>query len=59
MQTLDEFDKKILNQFQQNNRLSAEELGIMIGLSTSAVQRRLTKLRKEKIIEADISIISP
>lgn len=59
MQQLDEFDKKILNQLQQNNRITAEELGTMVSLSTSAVQRRLKRLRQEKIIEADISIISP
>lgn len=59
MQDLDEFDKKILNQLQQNNRITAEELGTMVSLSTSAVQRRLKRLRQEKIIEADISIISP
>lgn len=59
MQVLDEYDKKILNQLQQNNRITAEELGNMVGLSTSAVQRRLHRLRKDKIIEADISVISP
>lgn len=59
MQDLDEFDKKILNQLQQNNRVTAEELGNMINLSTSAVQRRLKRLRNDKIIEADISVISP
>ena len=59
MQHLDEFDRKILNQLQQNNRITAEELGNKIGLSTSAVQRRLKRLREDKIIEADISIISP
>jgi Lrp/AsnC family leucine-responsive transcriptional regulator len=59
MHHLDEFDKKLLNQLQQNNRITAEELGIMINLSTSAVQRRLKRLRQDKIIEADISIISP
>ncbi|GAB3504324.1 Lrp/AsnC family transcriptional regulator [Emticicia fontis] len=59
MQELDEYDKKILNQLQQNNRITAEELGHMINLSTSAVQRRLKKLRDEKVIEADISIVSP
>jgi Lrp/AsnC family transcriptional regulator, leucine-responsive regulatory protein len=59
MHQIDEFDKKILNQLQQNNRITAEELGDMVNLSTSAVQRRLKKLREEKIIEADISIISP
>lgn len=55
----DELDKKLLKQLQQNNRISAEELGRMVNLSTSAVQRRLTRLRQDKIIEADISIISP
>lgn len=59
MHILDEFDRKILRQLQQNNRVTAEELGEMIGLSTSAVQRRLQRLRREKVIEADISIVSP
>ncbi|MDJ1497225.1 Lrp/AsnC family transcriptional regulator [Cytophagaceae bacterium DM2B3-1] len=59
MQDMDEFDKKILNQLQQNNRVTAEELGHIVNLSTSAVQRRLKRLREDKIIEADISIISP
>lgn len=59
MQELDEFDKKLLNQLQQNNRTTAEELGKMLNLSTSAVQRRLKRLRQDKIIEADISVVSP
>jgi Lrp/AsnC family leucine-responsive transcriptional regulator len=59
MHDLDEFDKKILNQLQRNNRITAEELGNMVSLSTSAVQRRLKRLRQDKIIEADISVISP
>ena|SRR5688572_19930685 len=58
MHHLDEFDKQILKQLQENNRITAEELGNMINLSTSAVQRRLKRLRQDKIIEADISIIS-
>jgi Lrp/AsnC family leucine-responsive transcriptional regulator len=58
MQELDEFDKKLLNQLQQNNRVTAEELGKMLNLSTSAVQRRLKRLRQDKIIEADISVVS-
>ena len=59
MQDLDEFDRKILNQLQRNNRVTAEALGNMVNLSTSAVQRRLKRLRQDKIIEADISVISP
>lgn len=56
---IDEVDKKILSHLQENNRITAEELGAIVNLSTSAVQRRLKRLREDKIIEADISIISP
>jgi len=56
---LDAFDRRLLQLLQENNRLTAGELGETVGLSSSAVQRRLTRLREEKIIEADVSIISP
>src|SRR5216684_4103883 len=56
---LDEFDKQLLQLLQQNNRMTASELGDRVGLSSSAVQRRLTRLREEKIIEADVSIVLP
>jgi Lrp/AsnC family leucine-responsive transcriptional regulator len=56
---IDEYDKKLLRLLQQNNRLTTEELSNEVHLSQSAVQRRLTKLRNEKTIEADVSIVSP
>jgi len=59
MQDVDEYDKKLLRLLQQNNKMTADELGEIVSLSTSAVQRRLKRLRDEKIIEADVSIISP
>ncbi|MDR6197154.1 AsnC family transcriptional regulator [Siphonobacter sp. SORGH_AS_0500] len=59
MQNLDELDKQLLTQLQVNNRITAEELGYQVGLSTSAVQRRLKRLRDQKVIVADVSIISP
>ena len=55
----DEFDRQLLRMLQQNNRLTADELAAAVNLSASAVQRRLKRLRDEKIIEADVSIISP
>jgi Lrp/AsnC family transcriptional regulator, leucine-responsive regulatory protein len=58
MQVLDEFDKQLLRLLQQNNQLSTADLSKKINLSQSAIHRRLSRLRKEKIIEADISIIS-
>lgn len=59
MHNLDDYDKKLLRLLQQNNKMTADELGEMVSLSASAVQRRLKRLRDEKIIEADVSIISP
>ncbi len=59
MQALDEYDKRLLQLLQANNRMSAQELSYLINLSASAVQRRLARLREDKIIEADVSIISP
>lgn len=59
MQALDEYDKRLLQLLQGDNRMSAHELGDLINLSASTVQRRLARLREDKIIEADISIISP
>jgi Lrp/AsnC family transcriptional regulator, leucine-responsive regulatory protein len=59
MHVLDEYDKQLLRLLQQNNRNTTEELSAKVNLSQSAVQRRITKLRNEKIIEADVSIIAP
>ena len=56
---MDSFDKKILAIVQQNNQLSTERIAEQVNLSPSAVQRRLKRLRKEGIIEADVAIISP
>ncbi|WDF76812.1 Lrp/AsnC family transcriptional regulator [Mucilaginibacter sp. KACC 22773] len=59
MYMLDDYDKKLLRLLQKDNRLTAQALAQMVNLSASAVQRRLAKLRDEKIIEADVAIISP
>lgn len=56
---LDRIDARLLDLVQRNNRLSSEELGAQVGLSASGVQRRLKRLRSERVIEADVSIISP
>jgi Lrp/AsnC family leucine-responsive transcriptional regulator len=56
---MDSFDVKILNIIQRDNRLPAEKIADQVGLSPSAVQRRLKRLREEGIIEADVAIISP
>lgn len=59
MSELDRIDVKLLQEVQRNNRLTSEELGNLVGLSSTACQRRLKRLRAEGIIEADVSIIAP
>jgi len=56
---LDQCDVKLLRLLQQNNRLTAAELSEAVNLSSSAVQRRLKRLHDEKVIEANVSIVSP
>ncbi len=56
---LDGFDVKLLNLMQRNNRLTAEELSTQAGLSPSSCQRRIARLRREGVIAADISVVSP
>ncbi len=56
---MDSFDIKILNIVQKDNRISTEKIADEIGLSPSAVQRRLKHLRDEGIIHADVSIVCP
>ncbi|WP_369726291.1 Lrp/AsnC family transcriptional regulator [Bradyrhizobium sp. LLZ17] len=54
----DRIDARILGIVQKNNRLTSEVIGEMVGLSATACQRRLKRLRSERIIEADVSILS-
>ena len=56
---LDEFDLKLLDAVQRNNRLTAAQLAEKVCLSPSAVQRRLNRLRERKVIEAEVAIVSP
>lgn len=56
---IDGFDRKILHYVQTNNQMTSAELSDLVGLSPTSVQRRLAKLRADKVIESDVSIISP
>jgi|SRR6185437_1566824 Lrp/AsnC family leucine-responsive transcriptional regulator len=56
---IDAFDIDILNLVQENNLLTSQEIAEKVALSASAVQRRLRRLREERIIVADVSVIAP
>lgn len=58
MGNIDIIDRKILHEVQLNNQLTSAQLSEKVGLSPTSTQRRLNRLRTEKVIEADVSIVS-
>lgn len=56
---MDDKDHEILALVQKDARQTAESLGIEIGLSTPAVQKRLKRLRETGVIEKEIAVLSP
>ncbi len=56
---LDSFDKRILELLQINCRMSSDLIADQVGLSASAVQRRIKRLKEEDVIQAEIAIINP
>lgn len=59
MTELDNIDRRILRAVQADNRLTTDQLGEIAGLSATACQRRLKRLRADKVIENDVAIVSP
>lgn len=57
--TLDAFDRKLLDLVRRDTLQPARRLAEQVGLSTSAVLRRLRRLREEKVIVADIALVNP
>jgi DNA-binding Lrp family transcriptional regulator len=56
---MDKIDRRILNLLQKDARRSAELIGADVGLSASAVQRRIVRMREEGIILAEVAVLDP
>jgi Lrp/AsnC family transcriptional regulator, leucine-responsive regulatory protein len=56
---LDHFDTVLLNIVQENNLLTSDQLAGQVGLSATACQRRLKRLRADGVISADVSLVAP
>lgn len=54
---LDEFDRRILSIVQRDCLVTTDAIAERIGLSTSAVQKRLKRMRTEKVITTEISVV--
>jgi Lrp/AsnC family transcriptional regulator, leucine-responsive regulatory protein len=56
---LDEFDRRLLDALQADNRRTGEELADLVGLSPAACLRRAQRLRESGVIEREIAILAP
>ncbi|MEP2100983.1 MAG: Lrp/AsnC family transcriptional regulator [Parasphingorhabdus sp.] len=54
---LDDFDRRILKIVQRNNQCTHAYIGEAVGLSASAVRRRLKLLRDTGLIEKDVAVL--
>lgn len=54
---LDAFDRRILARVQSDCHRPAESIAAEIGLSASAVQRRLRRLRERGVIRAEVALL--
>ncbi|MEZ5561293.1 MAG: Lrp/AsnC family transcriptional regulator [Pseudomonadales bacterium] len=55
---MDKLDRQILTALQRNNLVTAQELGDAIGLSASAVQRRIKRMRDERLVLRDTAVLN-
>lgn len=56
---LDDFDRLLLAYVQEDAAATAEKLAEKVPLSSSAIQRRLRRLRDEGVIERQIAVLNP
>lgn len=56
---IDNFDKAILRLLQENSRLKSDSIAEQVGLSATACQRRIKRLRDMGAIEREIAVINP
>lgn len=56
---LDAYDRRLLALLQEDAGRTAEELAQQVPLSASAIQRRIKRLREERVIERHVAVVDP
>jgi Lrp/AsnC family leucine-responsive transcriptional regulator len=59
MQTLDKLDRHILRSLQADGRATYDQLAEQVGLSPSAVLRRVKRLEESGVIDCYVALIKP
>ncbi|MDP9421992.1 MAG: Lrp/AsnC family transcriptional regulator [Pseudomonadota bacterium] len=56
---LDKIDRTLLVELQRDGSLTSEKLSERVGLSASAIHRRVRRLEKAAVIERRIAVVNP
>ncbi|MEP7246174.1 MAG: Lrp/AsnC family transcriptional regulator [Gammaproteobacteria bacterium] len=56
---LDRFDRQLLKLVQEDSGQTAERLAGQVGLSPSAIQRRLRRMREQGVIVREVAVVDP
>ena len=56
---IDALDRKLLTELQQDGSLTSDQLAERVGLSPSAISRRVRRLEKTGIIEQRLAVVDP
>lgn len=56
---LDSFDRRILDLLQRDAQTKVDVIADRVGLSASAVQRRIRKLKAEHVITGEVVVVNP
>lgn len=56
---LDKIDRALLAELQDDGALTADKLSERVGLSSSAIHRRVRRLEKAGVIERRVAIVNP
>ena len=59
MQTLDKLDRQILRSLQADGRVTYDQLAAEVGLSPSAVLRRVKRLEETGVIDRYVALVKP
>lgn len=59
METLDKLDRQILRTLQADGRATYDQLSELIGLSPSAVLRRVKRLEESGVIDRYVALVKP
>ncbi len=59
METLDKLDKHILRSLQVDGRATYDQIAEQVGLSPSAVLRRVKRLEAAKVIDRYVALVKP